>query len=182
LERKAKHHFEVGLEQISAKRGLVALPVCGELEYYLGMKQVITSHYLLLSAILTVTAMAGTAVAQSQKVVKLENARTTSAWSGDQLYKEFCSSCHGVDGRGGGPAASALKANPTDLTQISRRNNSKFPEMKIRDIVNGTEVVTAHGNNEMPMWGNVFKSISANQTFGQMRIDMLVKYLESIQR
>ena len=38
------------------------------------------------------------------------------------------------------------------------------------------------GTGEMPIWGDVFKSISANETFGQMRVDMLVKYLQSIQR
>jgi mono/diheme cytochrome c family protein len=126
--------------------------------------------------------MAGAAAAQSAKAVKIENARPTSAWSGDRLYKEFCATCHGADGKGSGPAVSALKTNLTDLTQISRRNNSKFPALKMRDILNGTEPVAAHGTGEMPVWGDVFKSISANPTFGEMRVEMLVNYLQSIQR
>ena len=153
-----------------------------ELEYHLGMKRVFGPFYLILTAGLTMIVMAGTAAAQTQKIIKQQNARTTSAWSGDQLYKEFCAACHGIDGRGDGPAASALKANPTDLTQIGRRNNSKFPVMKMQDIINGKEAIPAHGTGEMPIWGDVFKSISANETFGQMRVDMLVKYLQSIQR
>ncbi len=128
------------------------------------------------------TVIAGSAVAQTKKVIKTENARPSSAWTGDQLYKEFCAACHGADGKGNGPATSALKNNPTDLTQITRHNSSKYPDAKMHDIILGTQAIAAHGNNEMPVWGDVFKSISANQTFGEMRVDMLVKYLQSIQR
>ena len=145
------------------------------------MNKVFSSHYLLVAA-LTLTVIAGPATAQAQKVIKQENARPTSAWSGDQLYKEFCSACHGADGKGNGPAASALKSNVTDLTQISRRNNSKYPEARMHDIITGTQAIGAHGSSEMPVWGDVFKSISANQTFSEMRIEMLVKYLQTIQR
>lgn len=126
--------------------------------------------------------MSGTASAQPAKVVKQASARTTGAWSGDQLYKEFCAVCHGVDGKGGGPAASGLKTNPTDLTQISRRNGNKFNDLRIRSVIGAGEGIVSHGTAEMPVWGDVFKSISANQTFGQMRVDALVKYLQSIQR
>ena len=146
------------------------------------MKRIFTSHYLLISAILTVTALAGNSMAQNQKAIKETNAHPTNAWSGDQLYGEFCAVCHGADAKGNGPASSALKSNPTDLTQITRRNGTKFPDLKMRAILEGSETIGAHGTSDMPIWGDVFKSISANQTFGQMRVDALVKYLQSIQR
>ena len=126
--------------------------------------------------------LAGTAAAQAPKVLKQTNARTSDAWSGDQLFREFCAVCHGIDAKGNGPAAPALKSAPTDLTQFSRRNNSKYPELRMRDILNNREAVPAHGNSEMPVWGDIFKSISANQTFGQMRVDALVKYIQTIQK
>jgi len=44
----------------------------------------------------------------------------TTATSGKQMYINYCASCHGVDGRGNGPAAAALKMPPTDLTVLSR--------------------------------------------------------------
>ncbi len=52
----------------------------------------------------------------------------------------------------------------------------------MRAILKGDEAIVAHGTTEMPVWGDIFKSISANPTFGQMRVDALVKYLQSIQR
>jgi mono/diheme cytochrome c family protein len=137
------------------------------------MFKILMSVYLVLAA---------TAVAQVPKVVKQTNARTSNAWTGDQLYKDFCAVCHGIDAKGNGPAASALKNAPTDLTQFSRRNGNKYNDLKMRNIINNTEVVSAHGSGEMPIWGDIFKSISANQTFGQMRVDALVKYLQSIQK
>jgi len=126
--------------------------------------------------------LAANAVAQTPKVLKQTKAHTSNSWSGDQLYKEFCAVCHGIDGKGNGPAASALKAPPTDLTQFSRRNNNKYNDLKMRNIIGNTDVVGAHGNSEMPVWGDIFKSISANETFGQMRVDALVKYLQTIQK
>ena len=36
---------------------------------------------------------------------------------GALLYRRHCESCHGADGRGGGPAAGALDYPPPDLTQ-----------------------------------------------------------------
>jgi mono/diheme cytochrome c family protein len=139
-------------------------------------------HYLLVSTLLTLTALTGNALAQTQKTIKQTNAHPTSATSGDQLYKEFCAVCHGVDAKGGGPAASALKTNPSDLTQIARRNENKFPDLKVQYIINGADAVGAHGNSDMPVWGDVFKSISPNQAFAQMRVAALVKYLQTIQR
>ena len=116
------------------------------------------------------------------KVVKEVNARQSNAWTGPELYKEFCAVCHGVDGRGTGPAASALKSQPTDLTTIARRSNNKYPDLKIQQIIKGDPNIPAHGSSDMPTWGNIFKSISANGAFGEMRVNALVDYLKTIQR
>jgi len=124
---------------------------------------------------------AGMATAQT-KVVKEVNARQSNAWTGPELYKEFCAVCHGVDGRGTGPAASALKSQPTDLTTIARRSNNKYPDLKIQQIIKGDPNIPAHGSSDMPTWGNIFKSISANGAFGEMRVNALVDYLKTIQR
>ena len=126
--------------------------------------------------------LAATAVAQSPKVIKQTNAKSSAPWTGDSLYKEFCAVCHGIDAKGTGPAASALKVTPTDLTQFSRRNGNKYNELKMRGIITNTDAVGAHGNSEMPIWGDIFKSISTNENFGQMRVDALVKYLQTIQK
>jgi mono/diheme cytochrome c family protein len=43
----------------------------------------------------------------NQELDKTHLARTYVP-SGKQLYREHCASCHGSDGRGGGPVASSL--------------------------------------------------------------------------
>ena len=51
----------------------------------------------------------------------------TTATSGMQMYINYCASCHGVDGRGNGPAAAARRMPPTDLTVLSKNNHGVFP-------------------------------------------------------
>src|SRR5512133_3426243 len=108
------------------------------------MKTRLTSYYLLL-ALFTLAMVAITGSAQTTKTVKQTNAHHSDSWSGDQLYREFCAVCHGIDAKGSGPAASALKSNPTDLTQIARRNGNKFNELRMRSVIGGGEGIVAHG-------------------------------------
>jgi mono/diheme cytochrome c family protein len=100
---------------------------------------------------------------------------------GKSLYNEFCAVCHGPDGKGSGPAASALKTPPTDLTQIARRNGGKFPDTKVMAILKGEQSVAAHGNQEMPTWGKTFNDVSGNLTVAQGRMHALVDYLQQMQ-
>ena len=136
---------------------------------------------LICAIMVTLVAFAATAVYAQAKQIKVENAKPTDTFKGDDLYRQFCAVCHGPDGKGNGPAASALKVRATDLTQLSRQNNGKFPALHVKNILNGVASVAAHGNFEMPTWGDTFKS-TANTTAGPMRIDALVEYLQKIQR
>jgi hypothetical protein len=52
--------------------------------------------------------------------------------------------------KGGGPAAAALKAPPSDLTQISQRNGGTFPELRDR-IANERGWVASHGSPLTPL-------------------------------
>jgi mono/diheme cytochrome c family protein len=67
------------------------------------------------------------------------------------LYERYCASCHGVDGRGDGPAADALVPRPTDLT----RSELSLPELM--KVIDGRRTVRAHGTAAMPVWGEVFE-------------------------
>jgi len=120
------------------------------------------------------------AVAQ-QKTVKQVPPVGAKALDGKGLYEQFCAVCHGKDGKGAGPAADALKQQPTDLTQISHNNNGRFPDAKVMAILKGEQSVSAHGNQEMPISGKVFNDISGNITVAQGRMHALVAYLEEIQ-
>lgn len=100
---------------------------------------------------------------------------------GPELFRAYCATCHGVDGKGNGPAAEALKTKPADLTALTRNNRGQFPVGKIRDTITGDSVIAAHGSREMPIWGPVFHQVEADVDRGHVRVENLVKYLETIQ-
>lgn len=101
--------------------------------------------------------------------------------SGKDLFREYCAVCHGQDAKGAGPAADALKKSPSDLTQLSRKNNGKFPEQRVLATFKGEGGVTAHGSQDMPVWGPIFSKMSSNLNQGQDRIYALLNYVEEIQ-
>ena len=73
--------------------------------------------------------------------------------TGQALYRRDCASCHGVSGRGDGPAAGALTARPTDLTQL------RMSVQDLMHVIDGRHAVPAHGSSEMPVWGEIFEQI-----------------------
>src|SRR5206468_4065459 len=85
--------------------------------------------------------------------------------SGQEMFSTYCAACHGKDGRGKGPAAPALKTMPTDLTTLTAHNNGKFPEPEIYHAISGDGMTPAHGSVEMPVWGDLFKSLNPGIPF-----------------
>jgi mono/diheme cytochrome c family protein len=134
---------------------------------------------LLLWGLLVAFAML--AVAQ-KPVVKNVPAPQTSPASGKEMYVNYCASCHGITGKGNGPAAPALKVPPPDLTTLSRRSQAKFPAAHVYQVIKGDATMPAHGSKDMPVWGPVFSSMSkGDQALVQLRISNLTKYIESLQ-
>jgi len=100
---------------------------------------------------------------------------------GQDLFRAYCASCHGSDAKGHGPAASALRATVPDLTALAKNNGGRFPSSHVRSTITGEEAFSSHGSREMPIWGPVFHQIEADVDEGNVRVENLVKYLESIQ-
>jgi len=114
--------------------------------------------------------------------IKTSTAPYSTPTSGRQMFQSYCASCHGREGKGDGPAASALKSPPGDLTELAKRNNGNFPVDRVNAVLNGRAELAAHGSEEMPVWGPVFLKLSNERTsLVQMRIGNLVTYLQSIQ-
>lgn len=101
---------------------------------------------------------------------------------GEDLFRFYCASCHGREGRGDGPVAAALNSKVPDLTTIERRRGGIFPEKWIRDVIAGDQAVLAHGTREMPIWGPVFHQIENDQDYGDVRMRNLTGYLRAIQQ
>lgn len=118
-----------------------------------------------------------------QPTIKKVPAAVTPAWSGQQMFKSYCASCHGLDAKGSGPASAALKMAIPDLTTVSRRKDGKFPELQIVSAIQGDMNVTAHGSKDMPVWGHVFREMNnGGEKESQLRVRNLVKYIESLQQ
>ena len=119
----------------------------------------------------------------SDVTVKKAPVTPTSPASGSKMFTTYCAVCHGMDARGHGPAAPALKTAPADLTTLTIRNNGKFPELKVYGTIHGDLEMPAHGSRDMPIWGALFQSMNGgNQPEVQLRISNLTKYVESLQQ
>jgi len=133
-------------------------------------------------AVTLVIATIGWAQNQPTKQIKHVPITQTSPASGKEMYNSYCAVCHGLDGKGNGPAASALKSPVPDLTKMSAANGGKYPAAKVGAIIRGEQAVAAHGSKDMPIWGDLFWSISGgHQDEVQQRIANLNSYLETLQ-
>jgi len=121
------------------------------------------------------------AYGQEKPKIKRVTAGRTSPAAGPEMFKAYCAACHGIDGKGNGPAAAALTKQPTDLTQLSKKNHGKFPALIVRNIILGDDIMVAHGSRDMPVWGAVFRSMG-DDLDTQMRLQNLNTYLESLQQ
>ena len=104
---------------------------------------------------------------------------------GAPLFARYCSSCHGLGGRGDGPTAKTMSTRPADLTGIAKRRNGQFPTAEIAKFIDGRFEYPAHGSREMPVWGTRFGSdvpeSDVSESIARGNIASLVEYLKSIQ-
>jgi mono/diheme cytochrome c family protein len=100
---------------------------------------------------------------------------------GPDLFRQYCSPCHGLDAKGMGMMAPALRAKVPDLTVLAKNNRGQFPADHVRGVLNGTVSLVSHGSQEMPIWGPVFHQVENDTDWGNVRMANILKYLESIQ-
>jgi len=117
----------------------------------------------------------GAGMAQQEEVAK----------AGRPAYEQFCAVCHGREGRGDGGAMNLLTVKPTDLTQLSKKNDGTFPFWRVYRVIDGREEIKGHGTRDMPLWGQEFRMQTGSGPMAESqvrgRILELVYYLESIQ-
>jgi mono/diheme cytochrome c family protein len=110
---------------------------------------------------------------------------TDDAHPGEALYRRYCSSCHGPGAKGDGIAATVLRPKPTDLTMIAKNNNGEFSADQVAKSIDGRTTLRAHGDPEMPVWGEILdeEGAATGQAPAEIRtkIDLVTDYLKSIQ-
>lgn len=102
--------------------------------------------------------------------------------TGKQDYDKLCASCHGIDGTGKG--RDLTEANPPDLTDVSLRNDGKFPFDKVYRIVDGREMLDSHKRFAMPFWGAYLQEHGTpkSEAAVKQRITEIVRYVETLQK
>ena len=112
---------------------------------------------------------------------------------GEFEYRNSCVQCHGISGTGDGPVSEFLSGAVTaDLTVLQKNNGGIFPVQAVYSIIEGIEVVGAHGTRDMPMWGSRYRyrvtadpddTFSPEQTdlYVRTRILSLIEYLATLQ-
>lgn len=120
-------------------------------------------------------AAAGSAVAQGPDL-------------GQQIFMQYCATCHGDGGKGNGPMTEVMTVPVPDLTGLASRNDGEFPMLQVIHIIDGRTGLRGHGG-KMPVFGDVFTAevpgdmAPYTATFATRgRILALAQYLETIQQ
>ena len=104
---------------------------------------------------------------------------------GKILYRRYCASCHGTSAKGDGALASVLAQKPTDLTGLARKAGGRFPYWETMRVIDGTATVRAHGDSDMPVWGEIFRDEAewdlARRVEVQGKVSFITDYLLTIQ-
>ena len=104
---------------------------------------------------------------------------------GKELYGRHCAACHGVRGKGDGVVGTFLRPKPTDLTQMTKKAGGKFPFYETMLVVDGRTAVRAHGDPDMPVWGELFTAEATASVNRQAevrgKVMMITEYVQSLQ-
>jgi len=124
------------------------------------------------------------AVVSGSGFVVAENAK---AVAGEDDFKQYCASCHGVTGVGDGPVSGSLKNAPANLAALAAANGGTFPKKYVTDVVQGNkdydQKFRTHGPSAMPVWGSVIYEDSDDRvSIANARINNIVNYIESLQK
>ena len=105
-------------------------------------------------------------------------------------YESKCASCHGLTGKGDGPAARALTIKPADLSRLGAENGGVLPVNSMYSMIVGDKSVPAHGPRNMPVWGSIynrealehhFDAPQDNEAFVRGRVLFLIEYINRLQ-
>lgn len=102
---------------------------------------------------------------------------------GARLYLNHCAACHGDDAEGTGPVAAAMRVTVPNLRTLAQRNGGVFPTDSVAAYIDGRDTRTAHGDRQMPIWGDVFGGADQRtpQRMIRRRIAAVVEFISTLQ-
>jgi len=125
----------------------------------------------------------GLAASLTLALVVATNAYAADDDLGARLFFNHCAACHGDAAEGDGPVAAAMRVTVPNLRTLATRNDRAFPAEAVRAYIDGRESVAAHGDRQMPVWGDVFRGPEqgTSERTVRRRIDALVEFIETLQ-
>ena len=104
---------------------------------------------------------------------------------GAGLFVNYCAACHGAVGEGDGPVAASLAVGVPNLRTLALRNGGEFPEGAVSAFIDGRELRAAHGDRQMPIWGDVFAALErgdgGDEDVVAARINAVVRFIGTLQ-
>jgi mono/diheme cytochrome c family protein len=101
-------------------------------------------------------------------------------------YLRYCSACHGESGKGDGVVAHLMRPKPTDLTALAKQNKGVFPYGRMMRVIDGRDTLRAHGDPDMPVWGEIFKAeddmTAAEEAEVRGKLMLILEHLTTIQQ
>ena len=104
---------------------------------------------------------------------------------GHEMYDQLCAVCHGVTGRGDGPAAPALSNPVPDLTQFGAQTGSAY-HAQLESVISGTDRTVHKDIVGMPLWFREFQYVRRDKfghprtTYANLKIHSLAEYVEEL--
>jgi mono/diheme cytochrome c family protein len=144
-------------------------------------RQILVGLLLLLVGILSAVQGRSAGTGQQEKGLKKVDISYTAPTSGAEMYKSYCAACHGTEGKGDGPAVEFLKTPPPDLRMLAQHNQGKYPADHVAMTLRLGTRSRAHGTSDMPLWGELFRTVDVNQSLGELRVKNLTNFVESMQ-
>jgi len=72
-----------------------------------------------------------------------------------------CAAFHGPAGSGNGPFMMQLATKLPDPSMLAGNHSGLFPFDRVYPVIDGRQVLKAHGTREMPIWGRAFRMQSS---------------------
>ena len=105
---------------------------------------------------------------------------------GKQMYVQYCSSCHGEDGKGSGAVSAFLKVKVPDLTLLKKNNKGIFPMDQVILAIDGRRKLRSHGDPKMPVWGESFVRETKDPKSAEVTVGLkekaIAEYVATLQR
>jgi len=105
---------------------------------------------------------------------------------GKQMYLQYCGSCHGKDGKGDGVVSRDLKVRVPDLTLLARKNKGVYPLDAVMATIDGRRTVRAHGDRNMPVWGEIFYRETEGKKYPELttllKAKIIAEYVATLQK